>query len=177
MRHGEKERRMSLEFKTKPLISCLNFAPPFFVNFENSFAAWTWDGTVSNTKLETLWMCNNYDVLWITQVTHTHTHIYKVANRITHFMRILLANKKEILEIKDYVYATAFYWCAFKEVILYTFECHFWNSNYFDFLWNNLLFSFFFFSFTLYIKIFLDSDWYKVGFDRVMSFWIAFLET
>jgi len=42
--------------------------------------------------------------------THTHTHTHtRVANRIIHFMHILLANKKEILEIKDYIYATAFY--------------------------------------------------------------------
>jgi hypothetical protein len=127
MRHGEKERKMSLEFKKKLVISCLKFAPPFSFTFEKSFTAWSWDGTIWNTELAPVWMCNNYDVLWNTQVTHTHTHTHthtrthtltRVANRISHFMHILLANKKEILEIKDYMYVTAFYWCPFKEVIL-----------------------------------------------------------
>jgi hypothetical protein len=52
--------------------------------------------------------------------THSHTHTHtRFANHIIPFMHILLANKKEILEIKDYIYATALYWCSFKAVILY----------------------------------------------------------
>jgi hypothetical protein len=115
---GEKSGKCFWDWKGNHLFLSWILHPVFSVNIENSVTAWSWDSTFWNTELAPVWALKNYYVLWMTQVTHTHTHT-RVANHIIHFMHILLANKKEILEIKDETYATAFYWCVFKELILY----------------------------------------------------------
>jgi len=48
----------------------------FSFTFEKGCTAWSWDVTIWNPELAPVWMCNNYDFLWTTQVTHKHTHTH-----------------------------------------------------------------------------------------------------